>query len=134
MAKTTRRSSVSEYIQITDESGLSARVKTFVLVDPATGEAYTAGAPPNQTGAFVNQTAGAAFAALTDTACGEVELINTRPGAVDIEVRRGGSGGTVCVPAGGSQAFPVVANANELQIKRWDAVATNVTISAEVRS
>jgi hypothetical protein len=82
---------------------------------------------------FFTKDAGAAFAALDAIACSEVEIINTRAAAVDIEVQRGSTGPTVIVPAGGAQAFKVT-NASDLRIKRFDSGATAITVTGEVRT
>ena len=53
---------------------------------------------------------------------------------MDIEVRRGGTGATVCVPAGGADVFHALTNANQLQIRRYVASATPISVDYEVRS
>lgn len=85
-------------------------------------------------GSQATNATGATFNALASAACLSVEIKNTRPGATDIEVRRGGSGATVCVPAGGADVFHGLTNANGLQIRRYDQSNTPVTVDYEVRS
>jgi hypothetical protein len=77
---------------------------------------------------------GATFVALDAAACIGVEIKNTRPASVDIEVRRGGSGATVCIPAGGADYFGGLTNASGLQIRRYDQLNTQVTVDYEVRA
>lgn len=77
---------------------------------------------------------GATFVALGAQACTTLEVKNTRPGAADIEVRRGASGATVCVPAGAADVFSGITDASDLQVRRWDQINTQVTISWEARS
>lgn len=85
-------------------------------------------------GSQATNATGATFEALASAACLSVEIKNTRPGATDIEVRRGGSGSTVCVPAGAADVFHGLTNANGLQIRRYDQASTPVTVDYEVRS
>jgi hypothetical protein len=77
---------------------------------------------------------GATFVALDAAACNSVEVKNTRPGATDIEVRRGGSGSTVCIPAGWADEFAGITDASQLQVRRYDQANTQASIDYEVRS
>jgi hypothetical protein len=77
---------------------------------------------------------GATFVALDAAACISVEIKNTRPGATDIEVRRGGTGATVCIPAGAADELAGITDASQLQIRRYDQSNTQVTVDYEVRA
>lgn len=74
---------------------------------------------------------GATFVQFPFLLCNTLDIVNTHPSAVDIEVRRGGSGYTIIVPAGSSRAFEGLTSADELQIRRFDQSNTQVTITAE---
>ena len=82
---------------------------------------------------FSVQTAatGASFVALASASCNVVRIVNAWPGAVDIEVRRGGTGVTIPVPGGAERAFDGVTNASDLQVRRIDQSNTQVTIYCE---
>lgn len=86
------------------------------------------------TATLVNASAGAAFAPLAAGACRAVYIENNRTGAVDLELRRGGAGGTRVVPAGSWCYVDAVTDASQLQLKRLDGVASSVTVSTELRS
>jgi hypothetical protein len=91
--------------------------------------------PGATTAVLVDATAGAAFVGgLAAGACRSVLIENNRTGAVDIDVRRGASGGIRVVPAGSWALFDAVTNANELQIRRSDLAAILVTVSTELRT
>ena len=83
---------------------------------------------------MVDASAGATFAALAAGDCKSVYVENNRSGAVDIEVRRGGAGGTRVVPAGAWGMFDGLTDASGLQIKRLDGGAVAVTVSTELRA
>lgn len=74
---------------------------------------------------------GATFTAFASQACEQLDLVNTHPTAVDLEVRRGASGSTIIVPAGSSRMFVGLANANDLQVRRFDQSNTQITFTAE---
>lgn len=74
---------------------------------------------------------GANFTAFASQACESLDLVNTAPAAVDIEVRRGGSGNTIVVPAGSSRMFVGLSNASGLQVRRVDQSNTQITITGE---
>ncbi|MBE2242474.1 MAG: hypothetical protein IAE86_06950 [Burkholderiaceae bacterium] len=75
--------------------------------------------------------AGATYTAFADQACDMLDVVNTAPAAVDLEVRRGGAGNTIIVPAGSSRAFVGLANANQLQVRRLDQSNAQVTFTGE---
>jgi hypothetical protein len=82
---------------------------------------------------------GATFVALDSAACIGVEIKNTRPtvsglAPTNIEVRRGGSGATVCIAVGGADYFGGLTDASQLQIRRYDQSNTPVNVDYEVRS
>lgn len=74
---------------------------------------------------------GATFNAFASQACEQLDIVNTAPAAVDLEVRRGGSGNTIIVPAGSSRMFVGLSNASGLQVRRLDQSNTQVTFTAE---
>lgn len=74
---------------------------------------------------------GATFNAFGTQACEQLDLVNTAPAAVDLEVRRGGSGYTIIVPAGSSRMFVGLANASDLQVRRLDQSNTQITFTGE---
>lgn len=78
-------------------------------------------------------TTGSNFLAFASSVCREVILMNTRPGAPDIEVRRGSAGPTVCLPGGAAMPL-AVQNANEIQVRRYDQSNTPWTVDCEVRA
>jgi hypothetical protein len=90
-------------------------------------------------GAKQTSATGSTFVALDAAACISVEIKNTRPtvsglAPADIEVRRGGTGATVCIPVGAADEFAGITNANQLQIRRYDQSNTQVTVDYEVRA
>lgn len=74
---------------------------------------------------------GATYNAFGSQACTMLDVVNTAPAAVDLEVRRGGSGNTITVPAGSSRMFVGITNASDLQVRRLDQSNTQVTFTAE---
>ena len=74
---------------------------------------------------------GATYNAFASQACEQLDIVNTAPTAVDLEVRRGGSGNTIIVPAGSSRMFVGLSNASDLQVRRLDQSNTQVTFTAE---
>jgi hypothetical protein len=74
---------------------------------------------------------GSTYNAFASQACTMLDIVNTAPAAVDLEVRRGGSGNTITVPAGSSRMFIGIANASDLQVRRLDQSNTQVTFTAE---
>ena len=74
---------------------------------------------------------GATYTAFASQACEQLDLVNTAPAAVDLEVRRGGSGNTIIVPAGSSRMFVGLSNASDLQVRRLDQSNTQITFTAE---
>jgi hypothetical protein len=80
-----------------------------------------------------NQTSatGATWVALGSQACEQLDIVNTAPTAVDLEVRRGSGGNTIVVPAGGSRMFIGLANASDLQVRRFDQSSAQVTFTGE---
>lgn len=50
----------------------------------------------------------------------------------DIEYRRGGAGSAIRIPDGFGREIDIVANANEIQVRRVDQTNTQVTVVAEV--
>lgn len=74
---------------------------------------------------------GATYNAFGSQACEMLDIVNTQPAAVDLEVRRGGSGYTIVVPAGSSRMFVGLSNASGLEVRRLDQSNTQVTFTAE---
>lgn len=86
------------------------------------------------TGVFISaatSTGGSTFVAFPSTVCNALQVDNTSPDATSIQVQRGTSGGTICIPAGGTRYFSGITDANQLRICRSDASTTQVTVSAE---
>lgn len=111
--------------------------ETAILVNKDTGLPYNAGnsgAPVVASATVVSlqtNAAGATFNAFASQGCTALDLVNTAPGAVDLEVRRGGAGSTIIVPAGSSRLFVGITNASDLQVRRQDTSNTQVTFTAE---
>ncbi|HRP29361.1 MAG TPA: hypothetical protein PLG77_13105 [Burkholderiaceae bacterium] len=74
---------------------------------------------------------GSTFNAFASQACTSLQIDNTAPTAVDLEIRRGGSGPTICVPAGSARMFVGLNNASDLQARRWDQSNTQITFTGE---
>lgn len=74
---------------------------------------------------------GTTYNAFSSQACECLDIVNTQPAAVDLEVRRGGSGNTIIVPAGSSRMFVGLSNASGLEVRRLDTSNTQVTFTAE---
>lgn len=74
---------------------------------------------------------GATFTAFGSQACEQLDLVNTAPAAVDLEIRRGASGNTIVVPGGSSRMFVGLANASDLQVRRLDQSNAQITFTAE---
>jgi len=74
---------------------------------------------------------GATFNPFASQACEQLDIVNTAPAAVDLEVRRGGSGNTIIVPGGSSRMFVGLSNASGLEVRRFDQSNTQVTFTAE---
>lgn len=74
---------------------------------------------------------GTTYTAFGSQACKQLTVFNARPSAVDLQVRRGSSGATLCLPAGAFWVFVGLTNANQIEVRRWDTSNTQVTVSAE---
>jgi hypothetical protein len=90
-------------------------------------------------GSVQTSATGATYVSLTSASCIGVEIKNTRPtvsglAPTNIEVRRGGSGATVCIAVGGADYFGGLTDASQLQIRRYDQSNTQVNVDYEVRS
>ena len=81
--------------------------------------------------ALTTSATGATFVAFGSQACEQLDLVNTAPAAVDLEIRRGGSGNTIIVPAGSSRMFVGLSNASDLQVRRFDQSNTQITFTGE---
>lgn len=106
-------------------------------IAPASDAAFRAGAPVVASATVValqSNATGASYNAFASQACTALDIVNTHPQAVDIEVRRGAAGNTVIVPAGSSRLFVGITNASELQARRQDQSNTQVTFTAEALS
>ncbi len=135
MPITTRVSAAGDYVEIDAGDGVIARIPTVALLDPATGLPYGAGQAPGGAaavvpGTFWQKSIAAAYVSLDAANVKTVEIKNTRPGAVDVAVRRGAGGAVVCVPAGGADRFAVT-NASDLQLARFDGATASVIVSGE---
>lgn len=76
---------------------------------------------------------GSSYVAFDSQACERLDVVNTASGAVDIECRRGATGATLTVPAGGGYSFDGITNASEIQIRRADISNTSVSVKAEAK-
>jgi hypothetical protein len=82
--------------------------------------------------AFISvTTTGTTYAPFGSLACDALQIDNTDPAAVAIEVQKGGTGGTIKIAAGGTRYFAGITNANQLSVRRADTSSTSVTVSAE---
>lgn len=122
-------------ISVKDASGATQSVAKVVDTGPlpGTGSMSTVESVPTTVTIVSLQTnaTGATFNAFASQACEQLDIVNTAPAAVDLEVRRGGSGNTIIVPAGSSRMFVGLSNASGLQVRRLDQSNTQVTITAE---
>jgi hypothetical protein len=73
----------------------------------------------------------ATYAVFPSVGCTSLDIVNTRPDAVDLEYRRGGAGNTIVIPAGSSRMVFVTANANEISVRRVDLLTPVVAVFAE---
>lgn len=83
---------------------------------------------------LVNASAGAAFVPLSAGVCKAVYIENNRLDAVDLEVRRGASGGTRIVPADTWAIMDAITDASQIQIRRLDGLAPVLTVTTELRT
>jgi hypothetical protein len=74
---------------------------------------------------------GTTYNAFGSQACEMLDIVNTAVAAVDLEVRRGGSGNTIIVPSGSSRMFVGLTNASDLQVRRLDVSNTQITFTGE---
>lgn len=97
---------------------------TISIAETASGITYNT--------ATTHATIGATYIALPDIACKTVTIWNTHPTtAEDMEVARGSNSTGIPLPPGTAWQFAVVANANELKIRRWSQAAGAITIYYE---
>lgn len=122
-------------ISVKDASGATQSVAKVVDTGPlpGTGSMSTVESVPTTVTIVSLQTnaTGATFTAFASQACEQLDIVNTAVAAVDLEVRRGGSGNTIIVPAGSSRMFVGLSNASGLQVRRLDQSNTQVTFTAE---
>lgn len=84
--------------------------------------------------ATTSGTTGTNFVGFTPvTACTAIEIVNTEPGAVDIEYYRG-SGSAINIPAGYSRLVDGITSTSQITVRRKDAANTAVTVKAEARA
>jgi hypothetical protein len=86
------------------------------------------------TATIANVNEGAAFDPLPAGACRAVYVENNRSGAVDLEFRRGGAGGTRIIPAGAWALIDAITDASQIQMRRADGLAPTVVVSVEYRA
>lgn len=110
-------------IRRVDQSNSQVTVDAEAIDAAASGAATIISATTSATGATYVQ--------LPNAAARMVDIINTALGAVDLEVRRGGSGGTIIVTSGGSRMFVGLTNAAELQVRRRDLANVQITFTGE---
>lgn len=114
---------------------LGAKLSAASLsVTPATDVGFPQSAPRVASATIVSlatNAAGATFNTFAAQSCTALNIVNTQPTAVDLEVRRGGAGSTIVVPAGSSYMFVGITNASDLQVRRLDVSNTPVTFTGE---
>lgn len=72
---------------------------------------------------------GTTWTAFGDTPCTRLDIVNNT-GAM-ISYRRNGTGPTIELPDGASRLVLGITNANQIQVRRADSVATQVAVKAE---
>lgn len=77
------------------------------------------------------QTAGSGtgWAPFGSVTCQTLDIVNNT--GTDIEYRRGGAGATITIPEGSARAINAITNANQIEVRRVDQSATQVTLTAE---
>lgn len=112
--------------------GAKAGSGSFSVI-PATDAVFRHGTP-SLAGTIVSlqtNATGTTYNAFASQACTALDVVNTHPLAVDLEIRRGGSGSTLIIPAGSSRLFVGITNASDLQVRRQDTSNTQITFTAE---
>lgn len=74
---------------------------------------------------------GTTFVAFPSQACERLDIVNAEPDAVDLQIRRGGSGETLCIPAGTTRMVEAIADASDIQVRRYDLSDTPIEVKAE---
>lgn len=74
---------------------------------------------------------GTTFTAFGAVACNSLDIWNTATGAVLLEVRIGGSGSTLFIPADTGGRIVGITNASGVQVRRADVSNTPVTVTAQ---
>lgn len=64
--------------------------------------------------------------------CNSLDLVNNTGAA--IEYQRGGTGGTIAVPAGASRMIVGITDASQIGVRRVDQTTAQVTVTAEAFS
>lgn len=72
---------------------------------------------------------GTGWAAFSSLMCQTLDIVNTT--GTDIEYRRGGAGSTILIPDGSARAINAITNANQIEVRRLDQSATQVSVTAE---
>jgi hypothetical protein len=121
------------------DTGTAAAAASMPVTLSSEDKALLVGAAaPEFSGAVIvsvtTDATGSAFVAFGSQACAALDVVNAHPSSVDIEVRRGGAGPTIPVPAGSSRLFVGIADADELQVRRIDLGLGTVTVTAEALS
>lgn len=79
--------------------------------------------------AATTDVSGSTFVSFGAQPCVALDLVNTT--TADIEYRRGGTGQTMTVPAGGSRLIIGITDAAQISIRRTDMSTSTITIKAE---
>ena len=72
---------------------------------------------------------GTGWVAFGSVACQTLDVVNNT--GTDIEYRRGGAGASITIPEGSARAINAITNANQIEVRRLDQSATQVTLTAE---
>ena len=122
-------------ISVKDASGATQSVAKVVDTGPlpGTGSLSVVDATPTAS-PFLKLTTnatGTTYNAFPAQACEKLDIVNTEPGAVDIEIRRGGAGETLCIPAGSSRMVCGITDASDIQARRSDLSDIQAVVKAE---
>jgi|GEM_PF-3252944 hypothetical protein len=131
----------------TKETALGVHLNLQALADPVTGAALTLAAGgrvpvesrnslPVATSATImsvtTAAVGANWTAFAAQACTSLDLVNNS--GTTIEYRRGAAGVGMPIPTGSARMIIGITNANQIQVRRTDLSATQVTVQAEALS
>jgi hypothetical protein len=131
----------------TKETAIGVHLNLQALADPATGAPLTLATGsrlpvesrnslPAATSATIMSVTtaaiGANWTAFASQACTSLDLVNNT--GTTIEYRRGAAGVGMPIPTGSARMIIGITNANQIQVRRTDLSATQVTVQAEAFS